>query len=383
MKNNILPVIKTILILFTVLAMGMFIGGRDFFFVKNIEDKIEEIGEKEEKEYEPSLEHEKAVINVVEKNASAVVSVVSSKYVEYLDFSNFFFSSPEIKERLQEGQGTGFIIEKNGLILTNKHVVGDENAKYTVFLSNGEVYEAEVLTRDPLQDLAVLKIEGEDFPVVSIGDSDTVRAGQTAVAIGNVLGELQNTVSVGVISGIGRRITARGGYNVEVLDDVIQTDAAINFGNSGGPLLNLKGEVIGVNTATMISAEGVGFAIPINRAKRVIDGAINNKEVVYPFLGVRYIIVDSKLKEEEGLKVNYGALVIGNPQELAVLPGSAAEKAGIKEGDIILEINKEKITTKNTLAKIITKYNPQDEVEIKILRDEEEIRISVVLGKAM
>jgi serine protease Do len=379
MKNTILPVIKTILVLFIVLVIGMFIGGRDFLFLENVEEKIEEFEEKKE-EYEPSLEHEKAVINVVEKNASAVVSVVSERYVEYLDFSNFFFSSPEIKERLQEGQGTGFIIEKNGLILTNKHVVEDENAKYTVFLANGEMYDAEVLARDPLQDLAVLKIEGEDFPVVTIGDSDTVRAGQTAVAIGNVLGELQNTVSVGVISGTGRRITARGEYNTEVLDDVIQTDAAINFGNSGGPLLNLKGEVIGVNTATMISAEGVGFAIPINRAKRVINGAINNEEVVYPFLGVRYVTVDSKLKEEESLKVDYGALIVGSPQESAISPGSSAEEAGIKEGDIILEINKEKITTKNTLAKIITKYNPQDEVEIKILRDEEEIKIKAILG---
>ncbi len=379
MKNNILSVVKTILILFTVLIMGMFIGGKDFFFVEKVEEKIEDFEEK--KEYEPFLEHEKAVINVVEKSVPAVVSIVSSRYVEYLDFSNFFFSSPEVKERLQEEQGTGFIIEKNGLILTNKHVVGDENAKYTVFLSTGEMYDAEVLARDPLQDLAVLKIEGEDFPVISIGDSDTVRSGQTAIAIGNVLGELQNTVSVGVISGIGRRITARGGYNIEVLDDVIQTDAAINFGNSGGPLLNLKGEVIGINTATMISAEGVGFAIPINRTKRVIDGAIKNEEVIYPFLGVRYVIVDPKIKEENDLKINYGALVVGNPEEPAISPGSSAEKAGIKEGDIILEINGEKITTKNTLTKIIADYNPKDEVEMKILRDEEEMEISVILGE--
>lgn len=378
MKNNILPVIKTILVLFLVLFVGMFIGGRDFFFVEKVEDKIEDF---EKKEYEPFLEHEKAVINVVEKTSPAVVNIVSSRYVEYLDFSNFFFSSPEVKKRLQEEQGTGFIIEKSGLILTNKHVVGDEEAKYTAFLSTGEMYDAEVLSRDPLQDLAVLKIEGEEFPVVSIGDSDTVRAGQTAIAIGNVLGELQNTISVGVISGIGRRITARGGYSIDVLDDVIQTDAAINFGNSGGPLLNLKGEVIGINTATMISAEGVGFAIPINRAKRVIDGAINNKEVVYPFLGVRYVIIDPRLKEEENLKVDYGALVIGSPEEPAISPGSSAEKAGIKEGDIILEINKEKITIKNTLAKIISRYNPKDKIEIKIFRNGEELELSVFLGE--
>ncbi len=379
MKSNILSVVKTVLILFAVLVIGMFIGGRDFFFIEKAEEKIEDFEEK--KEYEPFLEHEKAVINVVEKNIPAVVSIVSSRYVEYLDFSNFFFSSPEIKERLQEEQGTGFIIEKNGLILTNKHVVGDEDAKYTVFLSTGEMYEAEVLAKDPLQDLAVLKIEGEDFPVVDIGDSDTVRSGQTAIAIGNVLGELQNTVSVGVISGIGRRITARGGYNIEVLDDVIQTDAAINFGNSGGPLLNLKGEVVGINTATMISAEGVGFAIPINRAERIIDGAIKNEEVVYPFLGVRYVIVDPKIKEENDLKISYGALIVGSSEEPAISPGSAAEKAGIKEGDVILEINGEKVTAKNTLTKIIAKYNPKDEIEIEILRNKEEVKISVILGE--
>jgi serine protease Do len=386
MKNNVLVIIKTVLILFATLALGIFIGGTEINFFKNVEEKIEQIEEKreEKKGYEPFLEHEKAVISVVENNAPAVVSIVATKYVEYIDYSvsDFFFLVPEVRERLQEEQGTGFIIQEDGVILTNKHVVADEKAKYTVFLSTGEKFDADVLARDPVQDLAVLKINGENLPTVTIGDSDTVRVGQTAIAIGNALGEFQNTVSVGIISGIGRRIIARGGYTAEVMDDVLQTDAAINFGNSGGPLLNLKGEVIGINTATMISAEGIGFAIPINKAKRAIDGALEEGKIVYPFLGVRYIIIDKKIKEEENLKVDYGALVVsGADREVAVTPNSAAEKAGIKEGDIILEINKEKITLKNTLAQIITKYNPQDKIELKLLREEKEMIIEVVLGE--
>jgi S1-C subfamily serine protease len=386
MKNNVLAIVKTVLILFTTLAVGIFIGGTEINFFKEVEEKIEQIEEKKEekKEYEPLLEHERAVISVVESNIPAVVSIVATKYVEYIDYSvsDFFLLVPEVRERLQEEQGTGFIIQEDGVILTNKHVVADENAKYTVFLSTGEKFDADVLARDPIQDLAVLKIDGENLPIVTIGDSDTVRAGQTAIAIGNALGEFQNTVSAGIISGIGRRIIARGGHTAEVMDDVLQTDAAINFGNSGGPLLNLKGEVIGINTATMISAEGIGFAIPVNKAKRAIQGAVKEGKIVYPFLGVRYIIIDKKIKEEENLKVDYGAFVVsGAGREVAVTPNSAAEKAGIKEGDIILEINKEKITLENTLAQIITKYNPQDKIELKILRGEIEMIIEVILGE--
>ncbi len=382
MTKNILNCLTTSLVLLAVLFAGMFIGGDDFAFLQRTEK--EPRVEEEKETYEPFLEHEKRIIDVVEENIPAVVNVVASKYVEYMEFPRgrffFFEGEPETKEREETEEGTGFIISEDGLILTNKHVVKDEDADYTVFLSSGEKFEAEVLVRDPLQDIAVLKIEGDGFPTVKIGDSDAVRLGQTAIAIGNALGEFQNTISTGVISGTGRRITARGGYTVEVLDDVFQTDAAINFGNSGGPLLNIKGEAIGINTAMMMHAEGIGFAIPINRAERAIKGAKEDGVIVYPFLGVRYAIVNEELQKEENLSVDYGAIVFsGGAGEPAVVPGSAAEKAGIKEGDIILEFEGEKITVENSLARIITRYDPKDEVELKILRGEEEINIKATL----
>ncbi len=382
MLKNILSALITFFVLLAFLFVGMFIGGDDFAFFQKSGEEVE----KEKEVYEPFLEHEKRVIEVVEENIPAVVNVVVSKHVEYLEFPRgglfFFEGEPETREREETEEGTGFIISEDGLILTNKHVVKDENADYTVFLSGGEKFEAEVLARDPMQDIAVLKIEGDEFPTVRIGDSDTVRLGQTAIAIGNALGEFQNTVSTGVISGTGRRIVARGGYTVEVLDDVLQTDAAINFGNSGGPLLNIKGEVIGINTATMMYAEGIGFAIPINRAERAIKGAMENGRIVYPFLGVHYLIVNEEIQKKENLPVDYGAMVSSGVEgEGAVVPDSAAERAGIKEGDIILELEGEKITVENSLARIITRYNPQDEVELKILRGEREMNVKATLGE--
>ena len=386
MKKGILSGIMTFFVLLGVLFAGMFLGGEVSLF-----EREEGGAEKERDEsvkggdYEPFLEHEQMVINVIEENLPAVVSIVASKYVEYLDFPQkdfFFFQEPEIKERLQTEEGTGFLISEDGFILTNEHVVGDENAEYTVFLSTGEEKDAQVVARDPLQDLAVLKIEGNDFPTVTIGDSDTVRPGQTAIAIGNALGEFRNTASVGIISGVDRRVVARGGYTAEVLDDVIQTDAAINFGNSGGPLLNLKGEVIGVNTATTVRAEGIGFALPINRARRAMEGAKEDGRIVYPFLGVHYVIIDSEIKREKDLPVDYGALIVYQRGEgRAIVPGSAAEKAGIREGDIILEFEGEKITKNNSLARVITRYNPGDTVEIKVLRGNEEKNLEATLGE--
>ena len=385
MKKGILVGFTTFLILLGTLFAGMFIGS-DFALFNDVDEEIKIEEEEEAEDYEPVLEHERAVIDVVEENLPAVVSIVASRNVQYMTLprGDFFrlFEEPETRERIEKEQGTGFIISEDGFIVTNRHVVEGEEADYTVFLSTGEKFEAEILAKDPLHDLAVLKIEGEGFPVVEIGNSETVRPGQTAVAIGNALGELENTVSVGVISGIGRRVVARGRTKVEVLDDVIQTDAAINLGNSGGPLLNLKGEVIGVNTATAMYAEGIGFAIPINRAQRVIEGAVTGEEIIYPFLGVRYLIIDEEIKEEEGLPVSYGALVVsGGTGESAITPGSAAEEVGIKEGDIILELNGEKITDSNPLARVIIRYNPGDKVKLKILRDGTEKEMEVVLGE--
>ncbi len=364
------------------------------------------------KEYVPQTNQEDSVIKVVKDVSPAVVSIIVTKDVPVIEeyFTNpfqqleqflgqpFQFQIPEYRQTgttTQEiGGGTGFIISEEGMILTNRHVVVDTEADYTVFTNDGKSYKAEVLARDSVQDLAIIKInqdkiigeKGEaslkKFPVVRLGDSDAVQMGQTAIAIGNALGEFRNTVSVGVISGLSRTITASGAGVSETIEDVIQTDAAINKGNSGGPLLNLKGEVIGINTATVEQAQSIGFAIPINKAKKDIKQIENNGKISYPFLGVRYVLLTEQIKEEKSLTVDYGALISkGENGEAAVSPGSAAEKAGLRENDIILEFNGEKITTDNSLAKIIQKYNAGDRVSLKILRGKEEKTLEVVLGE--
>jgi len=323
-----------------------------------------EIEEKEEKEsYQSQISQEAATIRTVKESSPAVVSIM---------------------KREMEG-GTGFIVSEDGLILTNKHVVLDKEADYTVFTNDGRKFPAKVLAIDPVEDLAVLKIEQENntlFPVLKLGNSDSLEIGQAVIAIGNALAEFRNTVSTGVISGLGRKITASGGSFVETLEDVIQTDAAINKGNSGGPLLNLKGEVIGINTAMAIDAQSIGFAIPINKAKKDIEQVKTIGKIVYPFLGIRYTLINEKVKQEYDLSIDYGALIVdGGSSKPAIWPDSAAEKGGLKEGDILLEFNNEKITFENTLAKIIMKYNPGDNVVLKILRSEQEIIINVILDE--
>ncbi len=293
------------------------------------------------------------IVKAVEKSSPAVVSVVVG----------------------EKGGGTGFIVSDDGLILTNKHVVLDEKAEYTVFTSNGEEFSAKVLARDPLQDLAIIKISQEDklFPVLELGDSDDLRPGQTVIAIGNALAEFKNTVSTGVVSGLGRTITASGGTFVETLEDIIQTDAAINRGNSGGPLLSLEGKVIGINTAMALDAQSIGFAIPINKAKRAIEQIQTIGRIVYPFIGIRYLMVNEKVKEEYGLTADCGVLIA------EITPGSPAEEVGLKKRDVVLEINNEKINIENSLAEIILKYNPGEEVTLKILRDDQELEIKLTL----
>ncbi len=284
------------------------------------------------------------------------------------------------------------MVSKEGMVITNKHVVLDEEADYTVFTNDGKSYPAKVLAKDPFQDLAILKIDQEkivdehgdftltSFPVVKLGDSDNLQMGQMVIAIGNVLGEFRNSISVGVVSGLGRTITAEGGGFVETIEDVIQTDAAINRGNSGGPLLNLKGEVIGINTAMIQEAQSIGFAIPINKAERDIEQVKKIGKIVYPLLGIRYVPVTEKIKEDNNLPVSYGAWITqGAGGEPAIYPDSAAEKAGLQEGDIILEFEGEKITAENTLAKMIQKHEPGDEVVLKILREGEEEEITATL----
>jgi serine protease Do len=368
--------------------------------------ELQETQKTEEKTQEPGIyvsdiSYEQAIIDVVKNANQSVVSIVISKDLPvyeqqwvnpFGDGSGFDIQIPQYVQKGTEykevGSGSGFIVSADGLVLTNKHVVSDKDADYTVVTNDGEKYSAKVLATDPVQDLAIIKIDNTDnktFQPLKLGDSSGIQLGQTAVAIGNALGEFSNTVSVGIISGLSRTISASDttGSISETLEDIIQTDAAINSGNSGGPLLNLKGEVIGINTAIAQDAQSIAFAIPINYAKKDIDQVIATNKIVYPFLGVRYLLVTDDIKKEYALSVDYGALIAkgSGEGEVAVTAGSAAEKAGLKEGDVILEFNGEKITTDNTMAKIIQKYNAGDTVTLKILREEKEMNISVILGE--
>jgi len=220
------------------------------------------------------------------------------------------------------------------------------------------------------------------LPVVELGDSSGLKVGQTAIAIGNALGEFRNTVSTGVISGLSRSITAGGpGIGSEQLTGVIQTDASINPGNSGGPLLNIAGQVIGINTAIVQGAQNIGFAIPINEVKKSIDNVKEHGRIIRPWLGVRYVLINKSIAAANNLKIDYGALIVrgDNKTDLAVIPGSPADKAGLEENDIILEINNGKIDEKNPLANAIGKLNPGDEITLKVMHKGEEKVVKVKL----
>lgn len=362
-----------------------------------------------ENSYSSYNSYEQAIINAAKNVSPSVVSIVISKNVPvyeqqwinpFGDLSPFGFQIPQQVQKgtkYQEvGAGSGFIVSADGLVLTNKHVVLDSSADYTVFTNEGKKYPAKVLALDPVQDLAVIKIQANLpataglsaateilFKPVILGDSSSIQIGQTAIAIGNALGQFSNTVSVGVVSGLERTISASDqvGSFSETLQGIIQTDAAINSGNSGGPLLNLKGEVIGINTAMAQGADSIGFAIPINMAKKDIEQVAKTNKITYPFLGVRYVLIDEKVKQKYNLTVDNGALILkGANGEAAITKDSAADKAGVKEKDIILEINEEKITSKNSMSKIIQKYNPGDKIILRILRNETEITLDVTLG---
>lgn len=348
-----------------------------------------------------TVKEESAVIDAVKKVSPAVVSIIVTKDVPKIEqywsdpfgggnspFERFFFpfSMPMQRqngtEKQEVGGGTGFIVSDDGMILTNKHVVSDKDAEYTVLANDGEKYEAKVLARDDTNDLAILKIEKNGLPTVELGDSDSIVIGQTVIAIGNALGEFRNTVSVGVVSGLSRSITAGGNVGeAEQLTGVIQTDAAINPGNSGGPLLNIKGQVIGIDTAIVKGAQNIGFAIPINDAKSDIQSVKETGRIRKPYLGVRYTMINKTIQQKNNLDVDYGALILRGAGEgdLAVIPGSPADKAGLVENDIILEVDGIKLNRSNSLANIIGKKKIGDKINLKVLHKGEEKTIEVAL----
>jgi len=322
------------------------------------------------------------IIKNIKKNLPAVVSIIRSKNQKGSSFDLFDSSRKKIKL----GGGSGFIVDKLGIIFTNRHVVGDPKANYLVILQDGEKIKPEILAKDPVNDIAVLKISSEEeFPYLKLGDSSKLELGEKVVAIGNALGIFSNTVSLGVVSGLSRVITAQNNFNRKRtrLRGLIQTDAAINPGNSGGPLIDETGKVIGINAAMVSGAENIGFALPINNAKKDLKDLKEYGRIRQPFLGVRYIPVNQILKEKLNLPVDFGALVIPESdiynRKEGVVPKSPADKAGIKETDIIVSINDKKITNEKTIDDIIQDLKIGEEVEIKILRKNKEKKLKTIL----
>lgn len=349
---------------------------------------------------EQVVDQDSIVVDLVERASPAVVSIVASKDVPkfrnvgpFGGFPFFFFDPFQEQdpqgdrgngetEKQKVGSGTGFFVSSDGLVVTNKHVVSDDGADYTVFTSDGKEHKATVLARDPVQDMAVMKVDGAGFPTLTLGDSDTIKAGQTVIAIGNSLGEFSNSVSRGIISGLGRDVTAGSGFGEEeTLTNIIQTDAAINPGNSGGPLLDISGRVIGINVAVARGAENIGFAIPINSVKRAVEDVEKTGKISIPYIGVRYAIIDEEAQKDNNLPFDYGAIVLRGtkPTEFAVIPGSPADKAGIVENDIILEIDGTKIDADHPLGTIIAGYRPGDTVTLKVWHKGDTKDVKVIL----
>ena len=333
------------------------------------------------------LDEQEATIRAIKKVMPAVVSIVVYDQNESVLIDLSTGKQQIKKEKAQKGSGTGFLISADGLILTNKHVISiakEKTAEYKILLSSGKQYYAQLIGKDPINDLAVLKIFDKNLPFVELGSSDNLQIGTTVIAIGNTLGRYQNSATKGIVSGLGRSIEASDqSGNAEALDNVIQTDAEINMGNSGGPLIDLAGKVVGINVAIDQSGSSIGFAIPVDDAKPVIRTVREIGRIVRPRLGVRYIMLTPEIAEEKKLKKTSGALVLKDDESgaPAVLPDSPAEKGGLADGDIILEINGIKLEGKNTLLSVVQRYKPGDKLGMKIQRGEKIIIKTVTLDE--
>ncbi len=278
------------------------------------------------------------------------------------------------------GVGSGFIYDPRGWILTNRHVVEGSEA-LTVELDDGREFPGTVYGVDTLTDLAIVKIEATSLPAARLGDSSALKVGQLVVAIGSPLGTFTNSVTSGIVSGKGRPITTDGNQN---LNNLIQTDAAINPGNSGGPLLDAGGNVVGVNTAIAADSNGVGFAIPIDIARPIMEQAVAGEKLTRPYMGVVYRALDVQYAKANDLSVSEGALVIpGGSQNRptpAVVPDSPADKAGVRDGDIITRVNDQPIDGDHPLDATLSEYAPGDTVTIEVLRDGQTLKLSLTLG---
>lgn len=314
---------------------------------------------------------EGSISDIAEKVSKSVVSIVTSSKTTDM-FGQSYDSA---------AAGTGIIVTSDGYILTNKHVINGAS-RVTVVLDDGTTYEdVKVVATDPLNDVAYLKIDDvSDLTAATLGDSKTVSVGQQVIAIGNALGQYQNTVTAGIISGTGRSVTASDGTShTETLSDMIQTDAAINSGNSGGPLVNAAGEVIGINTATSTSAENMGFAIPVSSVKGMLSQLIETGKAERTYLGVYSLEITPEVAKAYNLPVDEGVYLYSSSSYSAIIKDSPAAKAGLKDKDIITKVNGTSVGASGSLANIIGEYKPGDTVQLTVIRDGKELAVNVTL----
>lgn len=320
------------------------------------------------------ISNESELISSIAKTVGqSVVSVDVQSQVTAQDFFGFD------QTRNQEAAGTGFIISKDGIIITNRHVVPAGTTDVSVTLADGTRYDdVRVIGRTSASssaDIAFLKIndlKGKTLTPVTLGDSSKMQVGDRVIAIGNALGQFQNTVTSGIISGFGRDVTAgdqSGAQSNENLTDLFQTDAAINEGNSGGPLVNINGEVIGVNTAIASEAQNIGFAQPINDVKGLISNVLRDGKLQQPYLGVRYVSLTNDLAEEFNLKVTRGAYITSGNGQPAIVADSPAEKAGLKNHDVITKVNNTAIDDKTSLTAALSRFRVGDKITLTVNRD--------------
>lgn len=317
-------------------------------------------------------QEEEDIAAVASKVAPSVVSIVTSAQ------TMSFYGA-----QTQEGAGTGIIVSGDGYVLTNKHVIQNSQSVAVVTSDGVKHNDVKVIGTDPLNDVAYLKISGVNgLKPAELGDSSSVRIGQKVVAIGNSLGQYQNTVTSGIISGTGRPVAAQSeeGGKVETLTDLLQTDAAINPGNSGGPLTNLAGQVIGINTAIAQGAQSIGFSIPINATKGTLKGVLANGKVTRAYVGVNYLSITPDVADEYKLSVRSGAYVLADGDRKAVVADSPADKAGIKDKDIITKVNDIDVGDKGSVASLIGEYAPGETVQMTLLRDGKTMTVNIILA---
>jgi len=339
--------------------------------------------------------YQRKILATVRKVLPAVVSIVSKKHLEGFEKNphrvlySLLPGRSEAKrakdsgEEVNVGSGSGCIVDKSGLILTNKHVLGDAETEYSVVLNDGRKFPAKILSIDSINDVAVLKINAGNLPTVALGDARRAELGESVLAMGNALGVFKNTVSLGIVSGLSRSVSAKENPNgpAHEMRGLIQTDAAINPGNSGGPLVNLKGQAVGINVAVVSGAHSIGFAIPINAARRDLADIKKYGRIRRPYLGLRYLLVDEVIKNHLNLPMDYGAIVVAEERGQAVIKGSPAEKAGIKERDVILECNGKKISAENVLEDYLNTMRAGEVLSLLVWRNGKKAALKITLAE--